>query len=146
MPGALSRHARDAAVTGTDLRWTASRNDLEREINAEKARTDLRGNPGGVGDDLKTEERRLAERLSKLRLDMHIMAGDGSCQVRRLPHVSEGLAPAEACSRCTRLCIRFPQLPSVPRRRPKSSSRHVFAVVRLKLPCSHRYGFTYPYP
>ena len=69
------------AVTGTDLKWTASRNDLEREINAEKARTDLRDNPQAAGDDLKTEERRLAERLAKLRLDMHVMGGDGSCQV-----------------------------------------------------------------
>ena len=69
-------------VTGTDLKWTASRNDLEREINAEKARTDLRGSPHAAGDDLKTEERRLAERLNKLRLDMYTMGGDGSCQVR----------------------------------------------------------------
>jgi len=72
-------------VTGTDLKWTASRNDLEREINAEKARTDLRGNsnPHAAGDDLQSEERRLAERLNKLRLDMYTMGGDGSCQVRK---------------------------------------------------------------
>ncbi len=72
-------------MTGTDLKWTASRNDLEREINAEKARTDLRDNPHAAGDDLKTEERRLAERLNKLRLDMYTMGGDGSCQVRKSP-------------------------------------------------------------
>ena len=80
-------------MTGTDLKWTASRNDLEREINAEKARTDLRDSSSNHGDDFKTEERRLAERLSKLRLDMHVMAGDGSCQV---------------CCRTPELCLSSP--------------------------------------
>ena len=59
------------------MRWTPSRIGLESAINAEKATSKAETNP-----DLLQDETRLHKRLEKLRLNMHVVRGDGNCQVR----------------------------------------------------------------
>ena len=66
----------DAGQTATALRWTPSRIGLESAINAEKAK-----DRGNSEPDLLQAETRLHKRLEKLRLDMHVVKGDGNCQV-----------------------------------------------------------------
>lgn len=70
-----------SSKSGRGLNWTASRRALAVLVVREEhlSRTDK-------GLQSLSDDRRLAERLQRLNLDMVIMAGDGNCQFRTLAH------------------------------------------------------------
>lgn len=69
-----------------DLAWSPSRRILETLIIQETSAppTPAPGATRGAGLGLGQQERRLAERLERLSLDMVVMSGDGNCQVRQM--------------------------------------------------------------
>lgn len=65
------------AEQASKLSWTVSRKVLEDTISQQAAHDLAESTP-----DLRSEEARLRDRLKLLKLDMHVMQGDGNCQFR----------------------------------------------------------------
>lgn len=65
------------AVPANQLVASPSRKELEVTIKEEKQKDHSSWEP-----DLLSEETRLQKRLDRLKLDMHVVSGDGNCQFR----------------------------------------------------------------
>eukprot|EP00884_Botryococcus_braunii_P020390 jgi/Botrbrau1/7034/Bobra.0165s0057.1 len=75
--GALQSPERRMTGPSRRILWSNSRRDLEVAIQSQKSEDHRTWD-----EDLLTEEARLDQRLSKLNLEMFVMAGDGNCQFR----------------------------------------------------------------